>query len=82
MGCGILYRMVAERIGLCATLATRRTNTTPVPDNVREWQSSNNVTSNIEDSLSCAATREEIKELQRQGIAVDQQAGTREHPTA
>ena len=25
MGCGILYRMVAERIGLSATLATRRT---------------------------------------------------------
>ena len=25
MGCGILYRMVAERIGLGATLATRRT---------------------------------------------------------
>jgi len=24
MGCGILYRMVAERIGLSATLATRR----------------------------------------------------------
>jgi hypothetical protein len=49
---------------------------------VREWQSSNNVTSNIKDSLLCAATREEIKELQRQGIAVDQQAGTQEHPTA
>ena len=27
MGCGILYRMVAERIGLSATLATRRTDT-------------------------------------------------------
>ena len=25
MGCGILYRMVAERIGLSATLATHRT---------------------------------------------------------
>jgi hypothetical protein len=25
MGCGILYRMVAEWIGLCAMLATRRT---------------------------------------------------------
>jgi hypothetical protein len=25
MGCGILYRMLAERVGLCATLATRRT---------------------------------------------------------
>jgi hypothetical protein len=25
MGCGILYRMVAERIKLSATLATRRT---------------------------------------------------------
>ncbi len=25
MGCGILYRMVAEQIGLRATLATRRT---------------------------------------------------------
>jgi hypothetical protein len=25
MGCGILYRMVAEQIGLGATLATRRT---------------------------------------------------------
>jgi hypothetical protein len=25
MGCGILYRMVAERIELCAMLATRRT---------------------------------------------------------
>ena len=25
MGCGILYRMVAEQIGLSATLATRRT---------------------------------------------------------
>jgi hypothetical protein len=24
MGCGILYRMVAERIGLSATLTTRR----------------------------------------------------------
>jgi hypothetical protein len=26
MGCGILYRMLAEQIGLCATLATRRTD--------------------------------------------------------
>ncbi len=26
MGCGILYRMVAEQIGLCAMLATRRTD--------------------------------------------------------
>jgi hypothetical protein len=25
MGCGILYRMSAEWVGLCATLATRRT---------------------------------------------------------
>jgi hypothetical protein len=25
MGCGILYRMVAEQIGLCAMLSMRRT---------------------------------------------------------
>jgi hypothetical protein len=25
MGCGILYRIMAEQFGLCATLATRRT---------------------------------------------------------
>jgi hypothetical protein len=37
----------------------------------RERQSSNNVTSNIEGSLSRAGTREEIKELQRQGIEVN-----------
>ncbi len=30
MGCGILYRMLAEQIGLCATLATRRTGLTHV----------------------------------------------------
>ena len=43
----------------------------PVPDNTRERQSSNNVTSNIEGGLSRAATREEIEELRRQGITVD-----------
>ena len=45
--------------------------TAPVPNNVQERDSSNNVTSNIEGSLSRAATREEIKELRRQGIMVN-----------
>ncbi len=37
MGCGILYRMVAERIGLSATLATRRTGSSPVVCTIMEW---------------------------------------------
>jgi hypothetical protein len=43
----------------------------PVPNNARERQSSNNVTSNIVGGMSRAATREEIEELRRQGITVD-----------
>ena len=37
MGCGILYRMVAERIGLGATLATRRTDFTALAHVRTEW---------------------------------------------
>jgi hypothetical protein len=43
----------------------------PIPNNALERQSFTNVTSNIEGGLSCAATREQIKELRRQGIEVD-----------
>ena len=43
----------------------------PVPNNARERESSNNVTSIIEGGLLHAATREEIEELRRQGITVD-----------
>ena len=37
MGCGILYRMVAERFGLSATLATRRTDKLRVRVLWEEW---------------------------------------------
>jgi hypothetical protein len=37
MVCGILYRMVAERIGLCATLGGRRMDITHVEKKLKEW---------------------------------------------
>ena len=43
----------------------------PVPNSTRERQSLHIVTTNIEGGLLRAATREEIKELQMQGIEVD-----------
>jgi hypothetical protein len=43
----------------------------PVPNSTREQQSLHIVTTNIEGGLLRAATREEIKELQMQGIEVD-----------
>ncbi len=39
MGCGILYRMVAEQIGLCATLAMRRTDVHSVVEDAVEQNS-------------------------------------------
>ena len=44
----------------------------PISINAREHQSYTNVTSNIKGGLLHAATREEIKELRRQGIKVDE----------
>jgi hypothetical protein len=52
MGCGILYRMVVERNGLSATLATRRTDVERVPEVMRQNFGSRNI--NISPIEKCA----------------------------
>jgi hypothetical protein len=62
MGWGILYRMVAELIGLSATLVTRRTNRRQLQKPMEEW--SHNYRTNVDTIYFKQKTIEDIIHLQ------------------